>query len=101
MDWKSISCVESSVKKKYFFPEDFETLFEGKAWYVAELARKVGVPPHIMRNWLRTLWVNRRLKRVKNGRYLIYFTVKDFETYERRMRNERRLRNTSKTEKVG
>jgi len=89
------------MRKTYTFPEDFEELFEGKAWFVSELAEKVGVPNHIMRMWLRKLWALRRLKRVKYGRYLIYFTVRDFEKVKRRLRNERGLRHHDKAEKVG
>ena len=65
---------------------DFDALFEQKAWYVNELAGKVGISPTAMRRYLRILCFTGKLGRVRNGRYWIYFVEKDYEAYKKSLK---------------
>ena len=67
------------MKKTPF--DDLDALFEGKAWLALELAEKVGLSVDIVRQKMIILENSGLITHVREGRFNVYFTVKDREKY--------------------
>ena len=61
--------------------DDLDALFEGKAWLALELAEKVGLSVDAVRQKMIVLENAGLITHVREGRFNVYFTVKDREAY--------------------
>ena len=61
--------------------DDLDELFEGKAWLAKELADKVGCTVDAIRQKMILLENSGLITHVREGRFNVYFTVKDREKY--------------------
>lgn len=61
--------------------DNLDELFEGKAWLAKELAEKVGISVDAIRQKMIVLENSGLITHVREGRFNVYFTVKDREKY--------------------
>ncbi len=61
--------------------DNLDDLFEGKAWLALELAEKVGLSVDAIRQKMIVLENSGLITHVREGRFNVYFTVKDREAY--------------------
>lgn len=61
--------------------DNLDDLFEGKAWLALELAEKVGLSVDAIRQKMIVLENAGLITHVREGRFNVYFTVKDREKY--------------------
>ncbi len=61
--------------------DNLDDLFEGKAWLALELAEKVGMSVDAIRQKMIVLENAGLITHVREGRFNVYFTVKDREKY--------------------
>ncbi len=61
--------------------DNLDDLFEGKAWLALELAEKVGMSVDAVRQKMIVLENAGLITHVREGRFNVYFTVKDREAY--------------------
>ena len=61
--------------------DDLDALFEGKAWLALELAERLNLSVDAVRQKMIVLENAGLITHVREGRFNVYFTVKDREAY--------------------